>query len=421
MEGTEIMIKVKPFRAVRPANDLAAHVAAHAYDVVSREEARRLVHDNPYSFLRVEKSEINLPDSVDPYSDVVYESARDTLQAMMEGGVMIRDEAPFFYIYQQRMGDHIQNGIVACVDVKDYVEGRIKRHEMTRADKELDRIRHIDRVNAQTGPVFLAYRRNRSIDSIIDRIVEKTDPECRFTADDGTSHSVWIVRDDADMEQIKREFASVDSLYIADGHHRAAAAAGVAERRRKSNQRITGEEGFDGIMAVIFAHDQLQIFPYNRVVKDLAGVTEEAFLDRLSEDFIVEESKSGVSPRQKGSFGLYLPGRWYGMILKDAKDSIPGGRVSSLDVSILQDRVLGPVLKLVDVRSDERIDFVGGTRGISELERLVDSGDFAVAFSLHPVDMESLMAVSDSGQVMPPKSTWFEPKLKSGLFVHFLD
>jgi uncharacterized protein (DUF1015 family) len=395
-------------------------VASDAYDVMSREEARLIAGANPLSFLKIERSEINLPDAIDPPDPRVYQSACDALQAMVREGVMIQDETPCFYLYRQQADSHVQTGIVACFESEDYRSGRIKRHELTRSDKETDRTRHIDRLNAQTGPVFLAYRDNGSVDSIIDGITSRQQPEYAFRADDRTFHSAWIVRDARTMDRIADAFEKIDSLYIADGHHRAAAANRVAEIRRQANPAHTGAEEYNRIMAVLFSHRQLRILPYNRVVRDLAGMGKEAFLDRLSDRFLLEPLERNAPAPERGVFGMYLGGQWF-RLSPTGEGCGNNDIVSSLDVSVLQDRLIAPILGVTDMRGDERIDFVGGIRGTGELERLVDADLYAVAFSLYPTDMDSLMAVSDKGQIMPPKSTWFEPKLKSGLFVHLLD
>lgn len=415
------MTTLWPFRAVRPAPGRAPEVASHAYDVVNREEARLIAQANPLSFLRVEKSEINLPDDIDPPDPRVYRSARDVLQGMMRDGVMVQDEQPRFYLYRQQAGSHVQTGIVACFEAEDYRSGTIRRHELTRSDKETDRTIHIDSLNAQTGPVFLTYRDHASLDSIIDGIIAGELPEYEFQADDETFHSVWIVRDGRTMDRIAGAFERIDSFYIADGHHRAAAATRVAAIRGEANPDHTGAEEYNRIMAVLFSHRQLRILPYNRVVRDLAGMGTGEYLHRVSTKFLLEASEKGVTPGERGVFGMYLQGQWYRLSLADDETNRRGDIVASLDVSILQNSLIAPILGITDVRRDGRIDFVGGIRGTEELERLVDAGLYAVAFSLYPTDMESLMAVSDTGQIMPPKSTWFEPKLKSGLFVHLLD
>lgn len=415
------MTTLWPFRAVRPVPGRAPEVASHAYDVVNREEARLITGSNPFSFLRVEKSEINVPDDIEPPDPRVYQSARDVFHAMMRDGVMVQDEKPRFYLYRQQVGAHIQTGIVACFEAEDYRSGTIRRHELTRSDKETDRTMHIDKLNAQTGPVFLTYRDDGSLDAIIDGITDNEQPEYQFQADDETVHSAWIVRDGQAQDFITGAFEEIDTLYIADGHHRAAAATRVAANRGEANPDHTGTEEYNRIMAVLFSHRQLRILPYNRVVRDLAGMGKREYLDRVSGQFLLELSERDVTPPKRGVFGMYLEGQWYRLSVVDNERDRGGDIVASLDVSILQNRLIAPILGITDVRADGRIDFVGGIRGAKELERLVDSGLYAVAFSLYPTDMESLMAVSDQGEIMPPKSTWFEPKLKSGLFVHLLD
>ncbi|HET57667.1 MAG TPA: DUF1015 domain-containing protein [Deltaproteobacteria bacterium] len=411
-------MKIWPFRAVRPSRLRAGDVASQAYDVINGDEARKLVENNPYSFLRVEKSEINFPAAADPYADEVYESARDTLRAMIRDGVMIQDGAPCFYICRQKTADHEQSGIVGCVDTGEYEAGRIRRHEMTRKDKEDDRTRHIDCVNAQTGAALLAYRSDLEVNGLIDEIVSSRQPEYDFRADDGTTHTAWVVDDGETIERIARAFERVENLYIADGHHRVAAAVRVAGLREETGRETTENEEYRRIMAVITPHDRLRILSYNRVVRDLNGMAHEDFLAALSRDFSLELSAEPVIPEHGGIFGMCLADGWRRLVVKNDAGT---DTVDSLDVSILQDRLLAPVLGIGDPRSDERIDFVGGVRGVRELARLVYSGEYAVAFSLYPTSMESLLAVSDEGRIMPPKSTWFEPKIKSGLFVHPLD
>ncbi len=413
------MVQVRTLRLLKPLDSYAKDVAAKPYDVVNYEEARAIAQANPLSFLRVEKSEIDLPPDMPTDSEAVLDRGRKNLDQFVKDGIFCRDEEPCFYVYRQRLGSHEQYGLVAGIHVADYEAGRLKKHEFTRADKELERTKHIARINAQTGPVFVIYRSS----PVINDVVAKTaagEPLYTFTADDGVSHAAWRIDGKALNELLVGEFIAAGVAYIADGHHRAAAAAAVARMKREGNLEHRGDEAYNYILSVLFPHDQLKIMDYNRVVKDLNGLTEAAFLDRLAGNFAVEKGFSAKSPSESHTFGMYLNGNWYRLALKDVA---AGGNdaVASLDVSILQNTVLEPILGIHDPRADRRIDFVGGIRGMIELERLVDSGLAAVAFSLYPTSLDELMSVADAAAVMPPKSTWFEPKLRSGLFVHLLD
>jgi len=413
------MVAVAPFRAVRPQRQHVKEVASYPYDVIDSREARLLVRDNPKSFLRIVKSEVDFPDDTAADREEVYDRAQQNLCTFLREGTLFQDEKACLYIYRQGMGGHLQYGVVGCVDVADYESGVIKRHELTRKDKEADRTRHIDRVNAQTGPLYLAYRASKTIDGIVAKITAG-DPEYDFTADNGITHSAWVVDDGDAIAQIRQGFARLDSLYIADGHHRIAAAAIVARMRRKANPAHDGTEEYNRTMAVIFPHDQLRIMDYNRVIRDLDGLDEETFIGKVRERFAVSGDFSRRSPERRGEFGMYLKGTWYRLRVKKG-DIATDDPVAALDVSLLQNNLLGPVLGIGDPRSDGRIAFVGGIRGMDELERLVDSGEYAVAFSLYPTTMDQIMRIADSGKTMPPKSTWFEPKLRSGIFVHLLD
>ena len=412
------MSVVIPFRALRPGRSFAKEVASLPYDVLNRDEARALASGNPVSFLRVEKSEIdvNPPDDVVP--EKIFEKAKENLERFVRQGVMLQDENPCFYIYRQRMGAHEQTGIVGCASVSEYESGLIKKHELTRADKELERTRHVDTVNAQTGPVFLTYRAAEEIDRLVEGF-KSGSPEYDFTAADGIVHTVWIVSNPEDIRNLAQELRKLEALYIADGHHRAAAACSVCRFRREGNPGHRGDEPYNFFLSVIFPHNQLRIMDYNRAVRDLHGLEKEEFLRKVEELFETRADFTAKSPAAFHSFGMYLDGRWYELTARknlcDETDPI-----GSLDVSILQNHLLEPVLGIHDPRTDQRIDFIGGIRGMEELERLVDSGKFAVAFSLFPTTLDQLMAVADAGLVMPPKSTWFEPKLRSGLFVHRL-
>lgn len=409
------MASVLPFKAVRPQANFAADVAALPYDVMTREEGQKAVAGRALSFMHVEKSEIDVPDGTRPDDPVIYETARRNLAKLRQDGILTQDESPCYYVYRQQMGGQVQTGIVAVMSAAEYDEGKIKKHELTRQDKEDDRIRHVDTVNAQTGPVFISYLSRPGINAIVEKIVAGK-PEYDFTAEDGVIHTAWVIKDAAEIESLKNEFARVDALYIADGHHRAAAGATVARRRRKPGQ----VQESDHVLAVFFPHNQLKVMDYNRAVKDLRGLTAVQFLQKISAKFTVTENFAVRSPERLHDFGMYLGGRWYCITIKegayDAKDP-----VASLDAAILQDHLLAPVLGIADPRTDDRIKFIGGIRGMAELEKLVDREGYAVAFSLYPTTMEQIMKVADAGAIMPPKSTWFEPKLRSGLFVHILE
>jgi len=414
------MAIIVPFEAVRPTKNVVDRVASYPYDVVDFQEARVLTRDNPLSFLHIVRAEVDLPIDMDCHDDRVYQKARDNFKTFKEQGVLVRDRKKCFYLYRLTMNKHVQDGIVACVPAADYERGMIKKHELTRSDKLTDRIRHFDAVNAQTGPVFITYRARQSINRRVDDIVSQP-PEYHFTADDGVVHTVWTIDDDATIEELRTEFAAVDSFYIADGHHRTASAAAVAKKRREENPCGTGREAYNYFMAVLFPHDQLTILAYNRVVKDLMGYTIPEFIRQIADSFTVTQSPEPVNPREAREFGMYVGGTWYRLEVKDWDDDNSDSVVSSLDVAILERKLLRPVLGIEDLRTDERIDFVGGIKGTGDLMRRVDSGAYAVAFSLYPITTVQLMAVSDAGAVLPPKSTWFEPKLRSGLFVHELE
>ncbi len=408
------MALVLPFQAVRPQAKYAAQVAALPYDVMTREEGQKAVAGRPLSFMHVEKSEIDVPDGTRPDDVRIYETAKRNFGKLKEDGILQKDSSPCYYVYRQQMGTQVQTGIVGVMSVAEYDEGKIKKHELTRQDKEEDRIRHVDTVNAQTGPVFISYMARPRINAIVEKIVaEKT--EYDFTAEDGVIHTAWVVADPVEIEEIKGEFSQINALYIADGHHRAAAAATVARNRRKPGQ----VQESDRVLAVFFPHNQLKVMDYNRAVKDLQGLTPDLFLEKISAKFTITKNFAAKSPERFHDFGMYLAGAWYGITIKDgvydAKDP-----VASLDAAILQDHLLAPVLGIADPRTDDRIKFIGGIRGMAELEKLVDQDGFAVAFSLYATTMEQIMKVADAGTIMPPKSTWFEPKLRSGLFVHDL-
>ncbi|MBQ8358542.1 MAG: DUF1015 domain-containing protein [Oscillospiraceae bacterium] len=415
------MSVVRAFKAVRPAPALAGQVAALPYDVMNSAEAREMVKGNPYSFLHVDKAEIDLDPTVDLYDTRVYEKARDNLNQMIADGVFIQDEKPCLYIYKQVMNGRAQIGIVGCTAVDDYRNNIIRKHELTRADKEQDRINHVDYCDANTGPIFLAYRAKESISALVAAVMESKAPVYDFTSEDGITHTVWVIDAEATIAAICEEFAQVENLYIADGHHRSASAVRVGMMRREAKPAYDGSEEFNYFLSVVFPDDQLYIMDYNRIVKDLNGYSKEAFLEKVSEKFCVTPyTGTGVlKPEKKHTFGMYLDGSW---MLLEAKDGSfdAADPVAQLDVSILQNNLLHPILGIGDPRTDKRIDFVGGIRGLKALSDRVDDGSMAVAFSMYPTTMEDLMDIADAGAIMPPKSTWFEPKLRSGLFVHKL-
>jgi uncharacterized protein (DUF1015 family) len=381
--------------------------------VVNTEEARQLATGNPFSFLHVARPEIDLPEATDIHADEVYAQGARNLHRMIQNGTLIQEGAPCLYIYQQRMGDHVQAGLVGLCSVKEYEDGAIKRHEYTRQDKEDDRTRHVTEQAANAEPVFLAYRAVPYIDSLVDK-VRATPPVYDVVTEDGIGHTVWVIDHETHIYTLNHLFEAVPALYIADGHHRTAAAIRYAQARRAATAQPTGEEPFESFMAVVFPHNQLKIMDYNRIVKDLNGLSSEAFLAALAEKFTVAPAAER-SPGAPSSFGMFLDGRWYSLVAKPG--SFPADDpVRSLDVSILQENLLSPILGIKDPRTDTRIDFIGGIRGMDELERRVNGG-FKVAFSMFPTSLDELMSVADAGQIMPPKSTWFEPKLRSGLLV----
>lgn len=411
------MAVVKPFICIRPAKENAAKVASLPYDVYNRKEACAAVAGNPVSFLNIDRAETQFSDDVDTYADCVYEKARELLDTQIAEGVYVTDAGDHYYLYELTMDGRSQTGIVACSSIDDYVNGVVKKHENTREDKELDRIRHVDTVNAQTGPIFLAYRQNETLKAIVAE--EKAKPVLYdFVSDDGIRHRVWKIDDPAQTAAIEAAFAAIPATYIADGHHRAASAVKVGLKRRAENPGYTGEEPFNYFLSVLFPDEELMILPYNRVVKDLNGMSREQFFEAVKEKFELEEiGKEPYAPAEKGTFGMYLDNTWYALkVLPQYRSADP---VKGLDVSILQDQLLGPVLGIGDPRTDKRIDFIGGIRGLKELERRVRE-DMEIAFSMYPTSIEELLAVADAGLLMPPKSTWFEPKLRSGLFIHKL-
>lgn len=409
------MAKVKPFRAIRPAKGLEDKIAALPYDVYSSSEAREVVKKEPMSFLRIDRAETQFPEDVDMYSDAVYQKAHDLLWGMIERGEFIREQKACYYIYELVYQERVQDGIAACVAVKDYTDGVIRRHENTRRDKEEDRIRHIDACQAQTGPIFLAYRSQQELQQIVEREKER-EPVYDFETEDGVIHRVWIITSEKVIARITELFGQMDHLYIADGHHRAASAVRVGLQKAEAAKNPTGEEEFNYFLAVMFPKEQLRILDYNRVVKDLHGLSVEQFLGKLQEKFTVEARTEAVSPEKKGTFGLYVDGTWYALTYKGDMDALE--TVDRLDVSILQKEVLDALLGIQDPKTDQRIKFVGGIRGLQELEKNVDQDGWAAAFSMYPTSMDELLDIADAGLLMPPKSTWFEPKLRSGLFIH---
>lgn len=412
------MAVIRPFSAIRPSREKADKIAALPYDVYNRREAKVVVDSNPESFLKIDRAETQFDDSVDTYAPQVYQKAHDMLWEMVEDGSFVTEEKECYYIYELTMNGRTQTGIAACASIDDYEKGVIKKHENTRAEKEQDRINHVNICNAQTGPIFLAYRANAAINAVVDA-VKKEDALYDFISDDGIRHRVWVISDEAQIHTVEESFASIGEIYIADGHHRAASAVKVGQNRRKEHPGYTGKEEFNYFLSVLFPDEELMIMDYNRVVKDLNGMSEEEFLTKMSQLFEVKAAEDGyVKPEKKGSFSMYLAGRWYACTIP--REEIPDHPVEGLDVSVLQERLLSPVLGIKDPKTDNRIDFVGGIRGLKELERRCES-DCAVAFAMYPTSIQELFDVADAGLLMPPKSTWFEPKLRSGIFIHALD
>lgn len=409
------MAVIKPFGAYRPAPGKESEIAALPYDVYNREEACEVVKNNPGSFLAIDRAETSFSADVDTYAPEVYAKAHDLLWGWIKEGRFVQDEKPCYYLYEQVMDGRSQKGIVACASIDDYQNNIIKKHENTRADKEQDRINHVDICSAQTGPIFLAYRTNEVIQKVVSATVAKK-PVYDFVSEDGITHRVWVISEDSYIKTIADTFAGIQEIYIADGHHRCASAVKVGLKRRAENPSFTGEEEFNYFLSVLFPADELSIMDYNRVVKDLNGYTKEEFIAKISECFDVKEVGTDCfKPTKKGEFGMYLDDIWY--CLTAHEDIKSEDAVKGLDVSILQDYLLNPVLGIEDPKTDKRIDFVGGIRGLKELERRVHK-DMTVAFSMYPTSIYELFGVADADLLMPPKSTWFEPKLRSGLFVH---
>ena len=412
------MAKVNPFRGVRPRADMAEHIAALPYDVYNRQEAYEKVKNDSYTFLRIDRPETQFPTDYDMYAPEVYEKARDLLNDMLAEGLFIEEEKDAYYVYELVMDGRSQVGIGACASVDDYENQIIKKHENTRAEKEADRIRHVDVCSAQTGPIFLAYRRREGIEEQV-RKAMSTPPVYDFTAEDGITHRLWVIDDADDVNRIRREFEQVETIYIADGHHRCASAVRVSRMRRQTHPKYSGEEQFNYFLSVLFPDDQLMIMDYNRVVKSLNGYSEEEFLKRVSQIFeLAAVGAEPYKPQRKGEIGMYLGDTWY--CLKIGREQYTGDAADDLDVAVLQREVLEPVLGIADPKVDDRIDFVGGIRGLKELERRVHN-DAKAAFAMYPTDIHELFDVSDAGKLMPPKSTWFEPKLRSGLLIHKIE
>lgn len=413
------MPKVTPFQGIRPTPSLASHIAALPYDVYSRKEACEEVKKEPLSFLKIDRAETQFSDDISTYDPKVYQKACELLKEEIENGHFIKDETPCYYIYELIMDGRSQTGIVACSDIDDYLSGIIKKHENTREEKEIDRINHVDITNAHTGPIFLAYRSRSEINRIVESCKETLPVLYDFTPKDNITHKAWCISDDATIKELENLFAQIPCTYIADGHHRCASAVKVGLKRRAEHPDYTGDEEFNRFLSVLFPDDQLSILPYNRVVKDLNGYSEEDFMKAVeAAGFHIScMKKEPVSPKEKGSFGMFLNGNWY--LLKADESLLSSDPVEGLDVSVLQNHLLAPILGIGDPRIDKRIDFVGGIRGLAELEKRV-SEDMKIAFSMYPTSIDELLDVADAGLLMPPKSTWFEPKLRSGLFIHSL-
>jgi uncharacterized protein (DUF1015 family) len=409
----------KPFKAFRPKPELAKQIAAYPYDVINSDEARELVKDNPLSFLRVGKPEVDLPTHIDLYDAQVYQKGKENLNNLIINNELVEDNKHSYYVYAQTMNGRTQYGLVGCANVWDYWEDKIKKHEFTRKKKEEDRCEHVRVTNAHTGPIFLTYKDNDKVTSIVKRIIENT-PDNDHLADDGIRHTSWIISDNNDLKVIEEELAKIDAFYVADGHHRSAAAAIVGKERAEANPNHSGDEGYNYFLAVLFPASELYIMDYNRLVKDLNGYSVDEFFAKLRKNFTVQKVDKMFSPTQKGEYGLYINNQWYVLNVDPGFIKVKDP-VESLDVAILQTLVLDDILGIKDPRTDDRIDFVGGIRGLEELERRVNSGEMKLAISMYPTSIDELMNIADAGKVMPPKSTWFEPKLRDGLFIHFLD
>ena len=414
------MAIIKPFEAVRPQPEYAVEVSSLPYDVMNTAEARQMAEGNPKSFLHVSRAEIDFEEGTDEHSQPVYEKARDNFYKMMEDGILFQDAYPFFYIYQQNMNGRMQTGLVACSSIEDYFNDVIKKHELTRPEKEEDRIRHMETLQAHVGPIFLTYPQNNSVDEIVNEVCDKEEPVYNILTKDGIHHTVWLLMDNEKTEKIISIFENeIPFTYIADGHHRTASAAKVGLKMKEQNPHHDGTEDYNFFLSVLFPDDQLQIMDYNRVVKDLNGLSEANFLSRVEEKFKIEDLRLKIEtakPKSLHQFAMYLSSAWYSLEAKE--EIIKADPIGILDITILQENILAPLLGINDPRTDKRIDFVGGIRGLQELQRRVDSGEMKVAFALYPVSLKQLMDIADSGNIMPPKSTWFEPKLRDGLFSH---
>ncbi len=404
---------IRPFAGLRPVPQYVEDVAAPPYDVLNSAEARERAAGKPYSFLHISKAEIDLAEDIDPYDPSVYAKAAENLQKLVDGGILMREAQPRYYVYRLTMGDHVQTGIVAAASVKHYDTNRIRKHEFTRPAKENDRVAQIEALNAQTGPVLLAYKSDDEVDALIESVTQNK-PLYNLVADDGIGHTIWIMEDEQTAEKISSAFNAMDAIYIADGHHRSASASRVAKTIGGSDDQMSHY-----FLSVIFPHKQMKIFDYNRVITDLNGLNKDEFITKISENFSCKKESSPVKPSKANEFGMYIDGEWYRLNINE--NLVPNDPVKRLDVSLLADNLLGPILNITDPRTDPRIDFVGGVRGLEGLEKRVDSGEMVAAFSMYATSMDDLIAVADANEVMPPKSTWFEPKLADGLVSHVLD
>lgn len=413
------MAKIRAFKAVRPVAESASEVAALPYDVMSSEEARLEIQGKPNSFMRVDRPETTLDKSIHIYDERVYQQAIINMNSLIERGIMQQDPTANLYLYELTMNGRSQTGVVCCASVDEYLNGTIKKHEKTRADKLADRIKHVDVLDANTGPIFLAYKKQETIKTIVEQY-KKNHPESDFTTPDEVIHRIWVINDQNVIQQLTDEFEKLDALYIADGHHRCASGVEVAKKRRAENPAYSGDEEFNYFLAVVFSDHELKILDYNRLVKDLNGLSEDEFFERIKEKFDIENTGNQIyHPQAKAEFGMYYQNNWYKLTAKPGTFD-PDDPVNSLDVAIIQNNLLQPVLGIEDPRTDQRIDFVGGIRGLGELERRVDNGEMQLAFAMYPTSISELFDVADANELMPPKSTWFEPKLRSGLFIHKL-
>ena len=410
----------KPFKAYRPVPKYAKDVASKPYDVLNSNEARNEADGNSLSFLHVVKPEIDLPENTDPYSSEVYEQGRENFTNLITKGVLIQDSVPSYYVYRLTMNGRTQTGLVGCCHFEEYFDGKIKKHELTRTAKEDDRVKHVECLNANAEPVFFSYRGKKSINDIVEKKIS-SEPIYDFLADDGIRHELWSISETENLNSIEESFKNVPCLYVADGHHRTAAAARIGQKRKEKNKDHTGEEEYNFFLAVLFPEDQLKIYDYNRVVKDLNGLSVDNFIKKLEGSFLVSKIENDdIKPSRLREFSLYVDSSWYRLIAKEGCWNIEDP-VGDLDVTILSERVLNPILGITDLRKDNRIDFVGGIRGLDELKKRVDSGEMQAAFALFPVSMDQLLNIADANEIMPPKTTWFEPKLRSGLFIHDLE